>query len=96
MVWKCPKEVVDCYRQSLTCLFGVKVEHQSVERNADSAGLAWLLRFRGKKDFPGNWATGHQCCVLTKNLAAFCPHPEYMNEAELKSNRLSCLVERIS
>lgn len=32
------------------------------------------------------------CCILVKNVAAFCQYPENLSEAELKNNGLFCLA----
>lgn len=43
-----------------------------------------------------NWATGHLYYLLVKYMTDFCLCPENLSEAESKSNRSSCLVEKIS
>lgn len=40
-----------------------------------------------------NWPRGHSHYILEKNLVAFSPFPENLNEIELKNKRLIYLVE---
>lgn len=56
-----------------------------LRENVDGRDLAHSVS-RGSKDLNSNWARGHLCAILAKNLAAFRPCPKNLGEAKLKSN----------
>lgn len=72
---------------------GVKKSRTSIKLWSMKAGL---MKFQMGTKTAGNWARGHSCNTLTKNLAVFCPHFKILSESKLKNNGLSCLVEIIS
>lgn len=41
-----------------------------LRENVDSRDMAHSVS-KGSKDFSSNWARGHLCVILAKNLAAF-------------------------
>lgn len=46
----------------------------------------------GEQELCQGWARHPVCCILIKNVAAFCQYPENLSEAELKNNSLFCLA----
>lgn len=56
---------------SLMDHFGGSLEDNNVERKADSGGPTYEVS-EGNKDPVRNWARGHSCDILAKNLASFC------------------------
>lgn len=61
---------------------GGSLEDQNVERNCE--GLVHEVSEGNKDSLYGNWATGHVCDILTKNLPEVCPCSKNLSEAELK------------
>lgn len=43
-----------------------------------------------------NWARGHSCDIVAKNLASFCSYSETLTEVKYKDNGQICLAEDIS
>lgn len=55
------------------------------------------MEFQGEgKTQNSNWAKGHSCDILVKNLTPFCPRPKTLAEVKLKNNGLISLKEEIS
>lgn len=54
-------------------------------RNMNSRGLAYKVSM-GNTASISNWAGGHLCGILAKNLASFCLYPENVNGVEPKEN----------
>lgn len=54
------------------------------------------MKFQRTRTPTRNWAVGHLCNILAKNLATLGTCPKILNETEFKSNGLIYLVEEIS
>lgn len=65
------------------------------ERNVDGRGPTCEI-IEGNKNSIRNWASGHLCYILAKNLTALCQHSQNQSETNLKRNGLVYLAEEIS
>lgn len=43
-----------------------------------------------------NWARGHSCHILAKNLVTFCLSPMNLSKADFNSNGLICLEKNLN
>lgn len=80
-------QATECYQKNMVNDSYQSLEDQNAGGNADSKDQDQEVSV-GNEDFTSSWTPGHLCYTLAKICLYFYPHPETLQETEIKGSIL--------